>query len=249
MRWVDSLARDLGFDRLVFRHELCDSIAALNPMQEEPGPEFVRRTKTTILGETYSVDEKGDPEFDEEPMATELGYVYAWHLLGGYALDAGVDIVEEAEAVSGDAHDAAVILFGEDGNGGLIWNDETSDMLGGFKHNALYIHEIFVTPVCRGRNLGAVALRRVIEHHDPAGLATIILYPNAQHLMDLRDPYAKMPERDAQKKLVSYYRRLGFRSYKRTGFLYLNVEHYDYQWREKGADAPLLRRVAVRRAA
>lgn len=205
-------------DQLRFRFSTDDAIYGVEH-GEESTSEFVRNTHTDIqLVIAESVDEA-----DDDTLVT-IGHCSSTLFLGGYALNAGVSIIDEADDVDEDAYQAALAIYKDKG---------IQDQLAGYGSSALLLRSLYIQPEYRGHDFGLIAVRRTIEYHDPASLSTVVLYPNPKALVkNESDPLFKMSEKTANKKLISHYAKLGFKPFRKSGFLYLNMEHYDYQWRQ-----------------
>lgn len=182
--------------------------------------EFVRNTHTDIqLVIAEGVD-------DEEDTLVNIGYCSSTLFLSGYALNAHVSIIDEADDVDEDTYQAAKAIYGKNG---------IEKQLEGFcfGSRALLLNSLYIQPEYRGHDIGLIAIRRIIEHDDPVSLSTVVLYPNSKVLVtNDTDPLFKMPKKTANKKLISHYAKVGFKPFRKTGFLYLNMEQYNYQWRQ-----------------
>jgi len=202
---------------LRFRVSTDDVTYAVEPGDERAN-EFVRNTHTQIqLVVAESLDE------GEDETMINIGYCASTLFLSGYALNAHVSIINEADDVDQDAYDAASVIYRDNG---------IEDQLESFGSSALLLRSLYIQPEYRGHDLGLIAIRRIIELHDPASLSTVVLFPNSKALVkNDTDPLFKMPKKLANKKLISHYAKIGFKPFRKTGFLYLEMEQFDYQWR------------------
>lgn len=201
--------KKVGFDHIEFNHSY-EGREDQDPSSQEE--ELFRTFMTRIVGVQ-------DGEGEEEERV-DLGYVTSTLLLYGYAMNTGRDIIDEADAISGDLYFAAKLLYE---SGGIPEGE-------GYAQNGLYLNTLFIHPEYRGHGLGALALRRVIEFCDSASICNVVLYPSATSRVSEGDPLFGIPKEVADKKLSEFYQSLGFISFKDTGFLYLNLESYNYQW-------------------
>ena len=219
----DKLAKKLGFDGFELKQETRQDIALYQEDQE--GEEYVRHTTFTLQG--YDLDEKREPK--------PLGCFRATHYLYGYAFNSQVDIIDEADAISQEAYEAAEMLYGEEE--GILKDDLGLVERNTFEMNGLLIESAYLIPEARGHRLGEAVLNRIIERHDPSNLGAVILYPNAKYHLKEGDPFLDC--KNGQEKLVGFYRRMGFKPHpKDKKFMYLLGEDWNSEWRFERARKP-----------
>jgi len=209
-------AEEMGFDGFELKQDTREYIALYQGDQE--GEEYVRHTTFTLQG--YKFDEKRKPKL--------LGRFSATHYLYDYALNSRADIIDEADAVSGEAYGAAVMLYGEEE--GILNYDLDLVERDTIKANGLLIESAYLIPEARGHRLGEAVIHRIIERHDPSSLGAVILYPNAKCHIKESDPL--FSRENGQEKLVAFYRRMGFEPHpKNERYMYLLGEDWNSEWR------------------
>jgi len=219
---LDRLSEELGFEHIEFRHTYQNDPSSSCP--GDYGSEFIKKWSTQIVGMVANSE------------GIEIGHVVSFVFLTSYAVNADKDIIEAADELSQELCNCAEIMYGSD-------SLESTEIIERSWDNCLYIDSLFVNPKYRGHNLGALALRRTIEHLDPASLCAVILRPTAKALLKDNDPLKKVPDDEASKKLVAFYRQLGFTRFKKTPYMYLDMERYIYDWRTKNLRSPICRRI------
>lgn len=139
-------------------------------------------------------------ESDEEEI---VGHFEGWHLMGDFALNKGIDLLDQAEAISEDLYAAAKAAQG------------LTRLLPWTSLNALYLSSAYLAPDVRGEDLTRQAIEGLITCCDPAHLDFVVTFPKVQ-------------EKSGQAKLEKHLLDLGFKKHPRAkGCLYANVEEMD----------------------
>lgn len=218
----EDTVRRLGFHEIRLVHGEQESSLVMDC----EGSEFVRSVYTKVFGLKWNETDEGHLEEESRVLIAEVD---CWLLLGGYAMNDGIDIVDQADAICQDVYDAAEKAFGSNG---LMGDDPIlSDCS---SYNVLYIDRMFLEPSVRKTGLGDAILRRVIEHHDAASLAAVLMFPKAGGWDKVADgdPLFGKGGEDGTKRIAAHYKRLGFvRHPKDSKWLYLDMGRYDYDWK------------------
>ncbi len=218
--FIEALCKKLGYDDIYVCHKVSSAHDA--DWKYNASGEFVRPITSTIYGVMHGESDK--PEDDKK---TVLGKISSHHLLGAYALNAGVDILDEADQVNGDVCGAAVAIYSDKG---LI----SKDRLAGYKMDALYLAAAYIVPEARKTGLFDMAVRRVFEFANPGSLTAVLVYPNTDaHCrpadMKADDPLASKPEGTA--RLTRRLKKMGFSPVPgHKGYLFFDMEYYNHQW-------------------
>lgn len=229
---VGATAKECGFDGLTLRAAVPE--LAFDPNDAEPGPEYVREHKFQLVGfrwNDYVISGSAALDSRVEKPGTVLGTCETALFLGGYATNAGVNIIEEADAMAQELYDAAELMYREP-EGLFSFESESKRLLNPCNSNGLYIGKLVLEPGYRGKGLGIRFMKRVIEYHDEANLGAVLIYPNARYWLEGGDPLAKMSEAEADTKLRRYYKRMGFedlgdsREFGKK-YMYLDVERFE----------------------
>jgi len=192
----------LGLARVYLDYEADTQF--LEPNDADYYDDLMQFRSAKVMG----VPQGADEDDEEEPAAVELGSISGYLFLFGGALNAGIDLVREADNWSQDSYGAAEVLR-------YLYEDDDWRM-DSFNHNGLYIHEMFIKPEYRGCRLGEVVLRRFVDRVDPSSLFAIVLCPNSRYFFENKketasDPLYGLDKAPAQAKLEAWYKSLGFK--------------------------------------
>lgn len=194
---------------------------------DDPETEYVRQYNFKLLATT---DDEGCSD------ESEVGAISAIVFLGTRALNEGMDIIDEADAVDQEIYDAAEVLFRDPG-GILEWCRLNSEVE---FYDAVFIRGMWLDPEMRGHGIGGPFLCRVLDWLNPPTLFAIVLEPVADAFFregskrhgrpraECNDPYCKRAlTKRGQQRLVAWYEKLGFSRWKDTTFWWRDLYGYD----------------------
>lgn len=166
---------------------------------------------------------------DVEPEETHAGRMIAYRIFSGRAMNDGVSLFDECDAYEQVTLDYYRLLFDDDGEFLPAVDRMFPDTFG---RDVLILDLIEIAPEHRGRRVGLLAARRLMNVFEPDdGLVVCKPFPLQFDSMQRRSPVERASlglegfsctEAQAYRRLREYWSRLGFRRLGRSPYFALS---------------------------
>lgn len=177
---------------------------------------FIHHVRGAI--KQFAYDEGGHED------SIQVGQVYLRIIDLAAGINAGFNPFDVLDSFDQESYDDGSILVDEDGEMREEVVDQFPDLI--WQYRIVTVNSITIEPEYRGRGIGLLALRKVLEVFGHSAFVLIKPYPlqfSGWHDASWVPPEGVHdPEREfgrARKKLVRYWKRLGAREIGKTGYL------------------------------